>query len=249
MKAKDYLLAGILILSASLAHGGILMDIVALPGFGYNATLDGKGVLMGFNASPTIVMQVWATVTGTDNNFTNDGIHTIAGGIQLTHVQPSASALSLTDSTTKGYIAPFDTLKTSPVSVTSDLLGTAGATTQVNSLAYRAGLIQYTTAGNSRFLLGTFNFTADSGTNLGGFSTVNWVKAGSFLAGANFMIDGEPKNGLSTSGLPLISAGFPVVVYTWPEPSTFILLGMGGFGLLVWLWRRNRIAARKSRMG
>ncbi|MCC6127402.1 MAG: SUMF1/EgtB/PvdO family nonheme iron enzyme [Pirellulales bacterium] len=255
MKIKFFLVFMLIISVTSTAYSGLVMDIIALPLSGYTANSsdfvaasvpdyvvspDGKSVVVGLNATPTIVMQVWATVTGIDADLTNDGIQGIVGGIQQTHVQASVSALSLPDEPTNGYLAPFDASPYSFVSVTPDLLGIAYTKTPENSLVYRAPAMQYTTADKSKFLLGTFNFTADSGSNPGGFSTINWVKSYPFIVGAIFKIDGMTKTGLVNSGYPLITVGAPVTVSTIPEPSTLLLLTAGAFGLLAWAWRHGK---------
>lgn len=222
-----------IVMFASSAFAGLVVNVTAMPGSGYDVSADGKTVTLQPGTTATVMMQVWATLSGTNGDFLDEKLQTLAGGIQQTHVLPSGSALQLTDAVTKGYLNPFDSLASSAVNATPDLLGTAGATNQTNALAYRAATAQVNTSLATTYALGTFKFQAvpQVGTN-GVFSRINFVKAGSYVGGATFVIDGATKNGLSTSGLPLIEVGAPVACQVViPEPSTIILLGMGALAL------------------
>ncbi|MCC6123606.1 MAG: PEP-CTERM sorting domain-containing protein [Pirellulales bacterium] len=233
------LVALAIVMFATSSFAGLVMNLTAMPGPGYSVSPDGKQVIVPPGVPTPILMQVWCSLSGTNGVFTDDKMQTIAGGVKQTQVQPSGSHLELTDTVTKGYLAPFDFGSSSAVNVAPLLLGTDGATASTGSLVYRSASAVTNTSLETHYALGTVQMIAmpQPGTN-GVFSTVNWAKAGAYLGGATFVIDNSPKNGNATSGYPLISVGDPVQVAAIPEPSTIILLGMGALAL-VFIRRRK----------
>ena len=71
------------------------------------------------------------------------------------------------------------------------------------------------------------------------FATVNFAIPGNLVT-AIFKIDGTVYNG--GTGYGLITAGTPVTLIAnpTPEPSTFVLLALGAFGLLAYAWSKRK---------
>jgi autotransporter-associated beta strand protein len=87
------------------------------------------------------------------------------------------------------------------------------------------------------------------------FADLNFTPLGGFGQGTYMLIDAlsiSGSLGTSTSGtidgLPASIAiqGDDVVLNVVPEPGTLTLLGVGAVGMLGWVWRRKRAAARNS---
>jgi hypothetical protein len=129
-----------------------------------------------------------------------------------------------------------------------DLLGTAAGTGYDEVLLPVSGTTNYfVTLGGTLALDWTGMNGSDEGTRLwilendtlgtlsGTFSNYgNGAKVGNY-DGRDWMIwygaDAASGN---------LSGGNDVVIAAVPEPSTLAQLGMGAFGVLAWVWRRNR---------
>jgi hypothetical protein len=223
-----------IVMFASSAFAGLMVDVKALAGTGYEVSADGKTVTVLPGTTPAINFGIWATVSGTDG-VTNEKLQTMAGGVVQTEVIPNASALALADATTKGYKNPFDTQATAAVTISKNLLGVASATSTTGCLNFRAASAIAAPSDPYSWQLGTFLLNAAPGAANGIFSSINWsLPAGGTTA--IFTIDGQNKT--AGTGAALLSVGAPVTVATVPEPATLVLLGMGALAL-VFIRRRK----------
>jgi hypothetical protein len=179
----------------------------------------------------TTTGEIWATVTGTDAAKA-EGLTTVTGAIQLTGAGNFAPWVPA-----ENYAAPFTFAigaGEGAVDLSPDgkLLGHAGATAIAGShIFYARTGTTGGEVGGGPFKLGTFTANLEAG------DTVNFLKSGASLAMYTFKVDGTTKNGSTTGGYALVSVSADPLRCV-PEPSTFILLGMGALAL-VFIRRRK----------
>lgn len=238
---------------SSSAFAGLFVDIIAIPGIGYDVDPDGKRVVVQWPRMEAVVqLQIWATLTSPNGvqSPADDYFQTLAGAVRQYHLDDSGTgALSLTDATTKGYDPLWNRYQNSAVSVTPDLIGQDSSATTVGCLNWSSATPQYPTTNPQSWLLGTVNYTATIGYFFHGvpYSLVNFSRpyrstATGAMGFLGMKIDGAAYNGKSNSGNQpgLLDIGIPVAFYNVPELSTLALLGMGTIGLIFFGWRKRR---------
>ena len=165
--------------------------------------------------------EIWATVTGSDADLTNESLQTVTGGILITTQYPFPTRNRVTfpvlgsilpNTGAFDYVYPFDTVSNA-VSITETLMGTNGGNPTAGGLRFRSAALQSTTAASNSFLLGTFHTRAEILASDDPPFLVNYVKpASSSISNYSFKTDGIMRNGVS--GYSLVSAGEPVMVTT-----------------------------------
>jgi hypothetical protein len=229
VKKTNFVLAVLAILVPNFVSAGLLISVTGA---------DGNPLLI----PGTFHGEVWATVTGTDAVPTNEGLTTISGALQITGSGTFTPWTTPYASPTDGYVAPFTGGVGSPavdISADGKTLGHAGLTSVANT-----GVIYARTAtlggevGGGPFKIA--NFTVN---NCAPDDRIDFLLSGQSLPMYTFMMDGYRKTGSATgsnAGYFLISTRGLVEI---PESSTLALLGIGGFGLLAYRWRRIRKSA------
>jgi hypothetical protein len=198
-------------LVANAAFAGLVIKVTGPDG----ATTVGPGTFQG---------EIWATVTGSDADLTNEYLVTVCGGLQLAGAgtfSPFVPATNLQAPFTFGVANPVDT------SADGKLIGHGGQTAFSGQLYMKSGTSSNPNPGergDGPYKLATFTVN-----NAAAGDVVSFLKAGANLATLSYRWDGTNNvNGGGTSWNAVVTTPLTVV----PEPSTMILLGMGALALV-----------------
>jgi hypothetical protein len=172
--------------------------------------------------------EIWATVKGLNLNYTDEKLNTVTGGLRI-----SGGGSFLPFDTATNYLPPWIGGSIYPVDLSPDgkTLGHEGQTSYNGTgvLCFKAAIMQVS---NEPFRLGTFQANLEAG------DSIQFLLSGRSVPMYSFTVDNALRTGAIGYDLNLIHVGEPLVAV--PEPSTFVLLGMGVFGLFAWVWRRGR---------
>jgi hypothetical protein len=252
MKTIRVVLMLVMIAVASTSYAGLLVDLRPVAGTGYQILPDGKTVVFAAAGEYEVNYRVVAVVTGTNGNFTDDGLTMVSGGIRTEALGTSTNTNAFTTFLTgmsggpTNYVAPF-TGGVQAITVTPTLIGNQSGTTTVGAFYARNP-----TAGGSlnvdastQWPLAAFTShvsVKDGHVDGTQFASVNYLKNGAALGTFTWKMDNLAKNGSAgAANYDLITVGQPVNLMTdVPEPGTLVLLGAGVFGVGLMLWRRKR---------
>jgi hypothetical protein len=234
------ILAAMVVMFASSAFAGLLINVQAVPGDGYTVADGGKSINV-IDPSALVQFEVFATISGKNAILTDERYTMVSGGFKLTRSSGNTSALSLPDVLaedgvtvlTKGYLPPYDSLKTSAVTITDTLIGKEGATNATGAWAARTANSVFTTHSPETYALGYFALTVRTDGYYDGPISVNYVKPGTGIGAYTFTIDGVAGTAAD------ISVGMPCTLLAIPEPATLVLLGMGALALVFVRRRRG----------
>ncbi|MCC6125807.1 MAG: PEP-CTERM sorting domain-containing protein [Pirellulales bacterium] len=194
---------------------GLTIDVTGPGGLGVKEVPPGP-----------ITGEIWATVKGLNLNFSDEKLSELTGGLRI-----SGGGSFLPFDVASNYLPPWDFGAIYPVDLSPDgkTLGHGGLTSKTGTgvLWFRSPVSQ---VGNEPFKVGTFQANLEAG------DSIQFMLSGRSVLMYVFTVDNAVRNGATGYDLNLIHVGEPLVVV--PEPSTFVLLGLGVFGLLGWCWRR-----------
>jgi hypothetical protein len=218
MKNVSYssvILLMVFLVPSAMAATGLTIDVTGPGGLGVKQVQP--GLFTG---------EIWATVTGV-NPALPEGLQVVTGGLQLT------GGGSFLPFTATNYEVPWNNASDIPVDLSTDgkTLGHGGRnpTSALGILSFM-GPSMIDVLGPYR--LGTFQANMQEG------DSIQFLLSGQSAPMYLFKVDNIMKTGVS--GYNLLHLGDPLVAV--PEPSTFVLLGIGVMGLFAWSRRRSRKA-------
>ncbi len=223
----------------SAAHAALFVDVRLADGSKSAVVAPGD----------TFTINLYATVTGTDGNLTNEGFQSMFGSLL------SSNGGLPVNFTSAVAVAPFDSTSRQDTTSTTlaalvDLDGDGDLDVGSNNNASAAGFVRPAAStlqpGSSEFWLLTATVSVPLDAGLGLSTDLNWR----FRTPANgifgtWLVDGVAKAGgpgITPATLSdVLTLGSPVTVSTAvPEPATLGVAAMAGAGLLA---RRRRVGS------
>jgi len=226
---------------ATVASAGLILD-VEVTGVSDAGTIVTSHYAK-MHAGDTGTLTFYAKVTGTDTNYTNDGLSIAAGSFNS--VVHDAKSLALVDITSGTVDSAFKTYtgwqggsQAADGVLDSDGDKDWGSNNNTSATGWfeasASPMVMWTDAGTpAKFLLGTLTFMVEEGAIVGQFTDIQAI----IRTGSNryqWKEDTTAKNAYAG-----VSLDTPVTVEVIPEPATLALLALGGLGVLLGRKRRS----------
>ncbi len=212
-KIASFLAASLLL--ASSAFADLVVDVQAVSIT--NGTLSDSKTITDFSIGSVITFDVYASVTGTDGDPTNDRLKFLKGSFEETVGRVNGDmALGTIPSEWMGALANAGTLTVDNISGDVEIQSFL-----ISSVTINVG----NDVGTSPAKIYTFTYTVTSAVNAVTATQINFL-INSTPVSASYYQDGVGKIGATGT----IVSGAPVVIGV-PEPSIYLMLGLGGLAL------------------